>query len=790
MTLEVHVRSKATGGLKIIDHIPPLRPCRLEGRNGIGKSVLVQLLVLISGVQPYRGQPAEWRSLRRLVGQTEITINGLSGRHSSATVRLTPEAWPEERPPESIDSWLGVLTLDGDEAPIQQLFELLDVVHLSGRERLIDTLRQQSGRLAVALSDVADRLNDLDHQRAELGELDEQLQFISPREAESERARWEQVAEERRQAEANLQIAQPVADDLSRATALTALVETGDAAEHQHRLQKLREELVVARQRLEIAETTHDEAVAALAKGTAAQRDVAKRERRLGAIGKSLDRLLARQEELGEILESVQIPTDVDLLDAEQQVVLDNAFEPAIGRQRRLQVHAARNRRTNAENLLLDDVRVVLDDAVDHGLGSTVLARINDQEITVTDLRDGLGFLAEVNDNDLEELAAATRDLAELTELKQLFEQRSALQEEAGRLRIELQRLEPKVAGHDELRKNAAEARAVLDSASAEVRSHMVQIGTLSRSALGGTDVIDLEAHIRELLAKHNVEAERLPTALLDAQAKVLALQTLDENLKSEVEQLSAKASRRRVLRETLRRRSESDESLKWLNQLAMAITPATGMATGPVDWPEETWQQLANHVTAARDALSRLVNDVSGLKALAPQLSSQTGRLASAIKAVVEADALAELSAEPIANALFDRGKVRRVNLDEESITWTTPSGETRTRPLAAFSSGEQALGFMRARLLQVVDQLVANRMVFLDEFGAFISADRRRPLAELLTSDELRALAEQVIVVLPLQSDYAYELDQTTGALHELYAERVRAVKEHGYFTEVFAG
>src|SRR5690242_8893487 len=107
MTLEVRVDSAAIGGLQIIDRIPPLRPCRLEGRNGIGKSALVRLLVLISGVQPYPGQPAPWRSLRTLVGRTVITINGLSGEHSSATVQLTPDDWPEQ-PSELIGEWLGV----------------------------------------------------------------------------------------------------------------------------------------------------------------------------------------------------------------------------------------------------------------------------------------------------------------------------------------------------------------------------------------------------------------------------------------------------------------------------------------------------------------------------------------------------------------------------------------------------------------------------------------------------------------------------------------------------------
>jgi hypothetical protein len=792
MALEVRVvENAATGGLKIIDHIPPQRPCRLEGRNGIGKSALVRLLVLLSGIQPYPGEKASWRSLRTLVGQTIIRINGISGGYSSATVRLTPDSWPEEEPPESIGDWLGVLTLDGEEVPVQRLFELLDVVHLSGTERLIDTLKQQSGRLAVALSDVEGRLNDLEDQRAELGELDEQLKFISPREAETEKARWGQVATERRQVEADLQTAKPVADDLGRATALTALVETGDAAEHQRRLQELRDQLQLARQRMEAAETIHNDAVAALAQGTAAQRQVATRERRLGVIGKTMDRLSARQEELGALLESLHIPADVDLLADRQQTALDNAFEPLLERQRHLQVLAARSHRTSAENRLLDDVRVILDDAVEAGLGSTVLARLNDQEITVTDLRDGLGFHTGVNDNDLEDLAATTRDLAKLAELKELFTRRATLHNEVTRLRLELERLEPKAAGQDELREKAAEARGALDTASAEVRSYMTQIGALSRSTLGGADVDDVEAHIRNLLAKHGVEETNLSTALLEAQMKVSELQTRGENLQTEIERLSASATRRRVLRETLRRRSESDESLKWLRQLAAMITPAIEMTTDSTDWSDETWQGLAEHVAAFRKALSKLATDVSGMQTLARQLPSPaTTRLAIAIKALVEADARTALSAQPIADALFGGGKVRRVNLDDESITWTTPSNEARTRPLAAFSSGEQALGFMRARLQQIADHPAANRLVFLDEFGAFISADRRRPLADLLTSEELRALAEQVVVVLPLQSDYANELDQTTGALHDLYAERADAVKAHGYFTEVFIG
>lgn len=67
-----------------------------------------------------------------------------------------------------------------------------------------------------------------------------------------------------------------------------------------------------------------------------------------------------------------------------------------------------------------------------------------------------------------------------------------------------------------------------------------------------------------------------------------------------------------------------------------------------------------------------------------------------------------------------------------------------------------------------------------------AFIAADRRRPLAELLASDEIADLSSQIVVVLPLQADYEAELSQTTGTLREMYQRRAEDVTLHGYFAE----
>lgn len=791
--LEVRVLSAATGGLEIIEHIPAVRPCRLEGRNGVGKSALIRLLLLISGEQPYPTDLSSWRSMRSLIGPTEVTINGLEGEFSTATVRLTPLQWPEDHAPIKIEDWLGTLTLDGKDVPIGELFDLFHVVHLSGTERLADTLTQQTDRLAAALADIEARLDGLNDNRVALGKMADELRFLSPREADAERKLLEAATADRRRVATDLETMRPRAQDLRRAYALAVMVQSGGAAQHEHKLLTLREELEKARTRMHEAERNRDAAVAALAKGSSAQQQVAKRERRLGTIQKAMDKLLARQEELGAQLEALGIPASVDLLAPQERAALDEKVNEALVRQRQLQVQAARHHRTSAENQVLDDIRVVLDDAVADGLSDTILARVHEQDITVSELRGGLGFLAEIDDSELVELSHAAQELAQLTELKELFAQRKTLQEEHRKLRLELQQLEPEAASHDELRKQATEAREALDKASAEVRAYNVEIGALSRSVLGGAEAVaDVSAHVQELVAKHAVDAGQLPTALSEAESMVMELQAQEEKLGREIERLVSNRTRRRVGRESFRRQSEHDQRMLWLGRLAARVTPASRQGRG--DWTDETWQRLSDHITASKDAYDRLYTQISGLHVIAAESRIQKGHgspLGGALKAVVEAEALAEFSATPIVDALFDGGEVRRVSLDEgaSTITWTTPSGETRTRPLTAFSSGEQALGFMRARLQQIADRPMSNRFVFLDEFGAFISADRRRPLAELLTSHELEALGEQVIVVLPLQSDYENELGETTGELHELYAERVRAIEQQGYFTEAFA-
>jgi hypothetical protein len=795
VAIEVHVESHARGGLQLIKHIPADRPCRLEGKNGIGKSALVRLLALMSGVQPYLNEPVTWRSLKALVGPTVVNITGIKGRYSTARLRLTPQKWPQE-PSRTVGDWLGDLELDGKAAPASQFHVHLDVVHLVGTERLSDTLSQQYARLGTSLRETQARLLALEEQRAELGVIAEQLEEASPRTAEQAHAALLRSQSERHQLAGQIRALAPKVNDLLHAAALRALLDTGDAAAQEQRLNDLRTELEAARTALGTSETRHETAVAALNRGTKAQRDAAKIERSLRAIGKELDQLAARQAALGSRLESVAVASDAEQLDAHGADKLNATIAEARARQREAQWQAARIKRSQAENDLIDELRVVLESAIEKGLADLRIAALNGKDVTIADLAGALGHLSDPGEVDLDELTEANAAVSELAELLQIFQRRTELASEESTARASLERLGPAIAGHDDLREEAKRARADLAAASARVRSLNMQIGAMTRSGLGGADVADAEARVSELLAKHGVGAEALTQSLTEAQAGLDKLRQRDRDLKGAEDGLSDKAARRRVLRETLRRRAHSDPHLAWLAQLATVVAPSPDIATahhnaggdpGGGDWTDPIWQALSNHVTAVRNALTDLVRDVEGLEAVT-RSKVTSGPYGPGLRAVIEQDSLEQLSAPPIAEALFDGGTIERISMDDDTVTWTTPDGETRTRPLAAFSSGEQALAYMRAQLQQVVGVPAENRLIFLDEFGAFIAADRRRPLAELLTSDTLLGLADQVIVVLPLQADYEAELDQTTGSLHEIYQRRAREVAGSGYFTEVF--
>ncbi|CPT99049.1 coiled-coil domain-containing protein [Mycobacteroides abscessus] len=782
MTLEIEVTSRAVGGLRLIPRIPPLRPCRLEGRNGIGKSAVIRLLVLASGVQPYSAEPEAWRSLKRLVGSTSISISGLSGSFRRALLTLTPERWPNE--PGEVGSWLGELKLDGIEAPVERLFESLAVVHLVGTERLVDTLNQQRTRFNTSLIQATIRLQTLEESRAELGDIDDELRFISPREALSDASNLTAAKKERAGLEKTLNEAKRKVHDLQDAMGLDAMLRAGnDSAEAKQRA-ALRASLAEAKSEQAQYDKALETALKDMAQGTQKQRSIGKAEAKLRDAQNTLEQSKNRQDSLGAHLADLGIDPGRDTLDDDELEQFDREIAVASTRQQQLQQQAMRNRRSEAENEIFDELRVVTSKAQARGLGELILFRINEIDISVNDMRRALGAFEPGPGVDDDELTNANQTLEELKELRSLVGNRAALIADVESARGALLKLRRGAKGHDNLEDRVAEARRLKDHATEKVREINSRIGALSAAGFGPADFEAAQTRINEILRQWHVERSELADQLMQSQASLTEATDRDNELQNVIAELTERAAKRRVARDAIRQKIRTRPSHQWIADVAAALRNDIDTDLTR-DWSDDTWQSVADHIGRARKTITRMVREIEALQSVAATKGS-TGSQAEALRSLIELDAREQLSTHAIAEALFDGGTVQRVDLESQSVTWLTGDGELRSRPLAAFSSGEQALGFMRARLQDVAAAPADNRLVFLDEFGAFIAADRRKPLAELLTSDSVTSLSDQVVVVLPLQADYAAELDETTGALHADYERRVAEVANYGYFTE----
>lgn len=134
--MRIRFRTPEATGLKVIEEIPDHKLCHLEGRNGIGKTLAIRLLELISGRQPYSTLPHAWRSLKEQLGRTTVTFTGLA--EGELSVVLTPDQWPNEPLPQ-IDS-LGYATLNGERVLIEKVRQLIHVYRIAGDETLTETL--------------------------------------------------------------------------------------------------------------------------------------------------------------------------------------------------------------------------------------------------------------------------------------------------------------------------------------------------------------------------------------------------------------------------------------------------------------------------------------------------------------------------------------------------------------------------------------------------------------------------------------------------------------------------
>jgi prefoldin subunit 5 len=201
------------------------------------------------------------------------------------------------------------------------------------------------------------------------------------------------------------------------------------------------------------------------------------------------------------------------------------------------------------------------------------------------------------------------------------------------------------------------------------------------------------------------------------------------------------------------------DGEMSWLDSGELALLPRTSTPIG---------EQIAALATLERVAarLSRMLvetlNDIQSLEQALEDLAGRlrtmnigevpAGRLAFAVRRHYESVFSQELAeVEELRKALFDGSEKIQVDLREMSVAWLTPEGAQQSRPLEAFSSGQRAFAYTRVQMERQGDDRARNRLLVLDEFGAFIAQDRFDVLVRYLRERAIGRLADQIVLILP---------------------------------------
>ncbi len=152
--MRVTLTAPDSRGPRVIQEIPDIELCRLEGRNGIGKTLAVRLLELCSGGQPYAAHEHSWSTLRDQLGRVQIRIEGLPV--GAIDVELTPSEWPE-RPTAQIDTKLGTVKIDGRTSTWSELRTHVQVTRVAGDEGLTQTfaieLQERANHVGAVLEE-------------------------------------------------------------------------------------------------------------------------------------------------------------------------------------------------------------------------------------------------------------------------------------------------------------------------------------------------------------------------------------------------------------------------------------------------------------------------------------------------------------------------------------------------------------------------------------------------------------------------------------------------------------
>ncbi|HEX8084850.1 MAG TPA: hypothetical protein VF529_11230 [Solirubrobacteraceae bacterium] len=771
--------------LKLIEEIPSGRAIWLEGRNAIGKSVAVRLLDLISGDQPYVDDAPAWRSLRESIGATEVQLTDIRPSGRTLRVVFTPEHWPDL--PEVPGDRLGRFTLGDETLAAADVGDLLEVAHIHGAERLEGIIGRERRALGTAVRIVASRLPDRNEFVIELAALAQLIKHASPQHHEDLVAERAQLSEKLEELQSELDSVRARAEHLQRArTARGLLYGANDVPTLEAR--RARVEELQARE-----ENAQDEMTDLLASLEADQEARVEIDKQRRARMQAAERIAKRVAHLSSSSAAEQL--DITPADAEAADALRAAAEDRVRVLKRELTERLSTAGLGepAARQTFDGVEAALQEAIGSDLGRMALLRTPDEmtvdvSTSLTWLRAQRQFTEEFSRNgatgEIERLRATLNDYEDVAATSRLLARDYRVVDGSARRLQALERSLVAPAGAaerlDDLRRELSALTRELQTARFELgqaAALLGVVGEVTRDTASSVFSAELEA---AKSSEDRLDAEYADTTSAAESLSGRVASVLAERLRVD----AALAAHVDAVTDLVRMRAAGD--VPWLSGWLTDDYTLDQNTTAP---PE--LNALARVASRAVEQFNALYDVLGALTYTfaRPEVAVADTRshYEAAVARVLEAAILEQLNAPPIVNELFDGGHVTEVSLVTNSVSWRTPEGDGRERPVSTFSSGDQAFAFTQAQIRTATQASHENCLVVLDEFGAFVAADRRRRLAELL-DEQLTRPGLSAVIIVPLQANYADELDQTTGALKERFERRVREINERGYFTEPF--
>lgn len=799
--MKVEIETDPLGPLRVLSGLPDQPLARIEGLNGIGKTLAVKLLELCTGGSPYRYDTPAWSSFCRGLGKFRVTVTGLADGDF-----LT---WSADTRKWGAGPTFQEVSVNGHQSTTVEARKLFRVVRLAGDEGLLETLAGQIDEWHNAVVRFADqRLPVSDGPYGQALDLLEDTKSDLRRYTRGALEAYEEqlnaVREDARRSREALK------DRSRKRDRVIEAIRLADAVE---RIAEDRPELLRTRARLderleELKRTRHElgQKLEEIAAGSANSEAILDE---IGKAEKVVAQRLAQHEEaserMAELLDALALdePSGADDMRAQVEQLVASIDE---------QIRELDHRPALYD--LTRNLSETLGGSQYGALSEDVLITVGSTDVTVRHASDGLKRRGHELARAME--AKAPPQVEDLREAKERLAEQSRLLDEIDETRRMLdfasrnaeknrRRLEKALALLEGQPKTAAEdVRARIASIDDEVLALAGERAEVVHRLAGMAehDPATLRAALAERLAELAVPADDLDelrrqadTAVEQADATRRERERLLEEARDNLDQFGQGALRQL---DSLLTSSEHE----WLRELVEMpvtrseeeepLTPAD--AVGVLERAGEVVESVSSRLNDFRTHLLGLTVTLAATSRTLRGGPQDTSPLSVPVRAWFS----------DVFSAAFDKREVReqllpdadagiRVDLDEVAINWTQ-DGKPRSRPLAAFSSGQQAFAYTRARLAQLAEESEEprNRLIVLDEFGAFIAHDLLSALTEHLR-DRLQhpprpEVNEQVLIILPLSQDYAEAADRTTGKLSERFRNLSEQVERRGFAVREF--